>query len=50
MEQYGILMGRELFPGSGIVRSFGYKAAASGDYYAFIGETDCLYAARRGPG
>lgn len=42
MKQYEVLKDKELFPGSDIVRSFGYKAAASGDNYALFGETDCF--------
>ena len=31
MKRYEVLMERELFPGSDIVRSFGYRVAASSD-------------------
>lgn len=42
MKQYEVLKDKELFHGSDIVRSFGYKAAASGDNYALFRETDCF--------
>ncbi len=42
MKPYEVLMARELFPGSDIVRSFGYRAAASGDNYALFWKTDCF--------
>ena len=42
MKRYEVLLDKELFHGSDIVRSFGYKTAASGDNYALFQETDCF--------
>ena len=42
MKRYEVLEKRELFPGSDIVRSFGYRAAASGDNYGPFEGTDCF--------
>ena len=42
MKRYEVLLDKELFHGSDIVRSFGYKAAVSGDNYALFQETDCF--------
>lgn len=42
MKRYEVLMEKELFHGSDIVRSFGYKATTSGDNYALFRETDCF--------
>ena len=42
MKRYEALTAKELFHGSDIVRSFGYRAAASGDNYALFWETDCF--------
>lgn len=47
MRQYEVLKDKELFPGSDIVRSFGYKTAVSGDNYALLGKSDCFV--RRSP-
>ena len=38
MKRYEVLLDKELFHGSDIVRSFGYKAAVSGDNYALFQE------------
>ncbi len=38
MKRYEVLMERELFPGSDVVRAFGYRMAASGDNYALLGK------------
>lgn len=45
MKRYEVLMERELFPGSDVVRSFGYKMAAYRDNYALLGERIVLCAA-----
>ena len=45
MKRYEVLKERELFPGSDIVRSFGYRTAASGDNYALLRERIVLCAA-----
>ena len=45
MMQYEVLTKRELFPGSDIVRRFGYRAAASGDNYALLKKRIVLCAA-----
>nr|WP_296454951.1 hypothetical protein [uncultured Acetatifactor sp.] len=42
MKRYEVLTAKELFHGSDIVRSFGYRAAASGDNYALFWKTDCF--------
>ena len=42
MEQYEILMAKELFHGSDVVRSFAYKTVFSGDNYALFRKTDCF--------
>ena len=42
MKRYEVLMDKELFHGSAIVRSFAYKTASSGDNYALFWETDCF--------
>ena len=45
MKQYEVLMKQELFPGSDVVRAFGYRMAASGDNYALLGKRIVLCAA-----
>ena len=45
MKRYEVLMERKLFPGSDIVRSFGYKVAALRDNYALLGKRIVLCAA-----
>ena len=42
MKRYEILLAKELFHGSDVVRSFAYKAGTSGDNYALFEKTDCL--------
>ena len=42
MKQCKDLTVRELFPGSDVVRSFGYRVASPRDNYALFGETDCF--------
>ncbi len=42
MKRYEVLTAKELFHGSDIVRSYGYRTAASGDDYALFSETDCF--------
>lgn len=42
MKRYEVLMAKELFPGSDIVRGFSYKTATSGDNYALFWKTDCF--------
>lgn len=42
MKQCEVLIVRELFPGSGVVRSFGYRTETAGDNYALFGKTDCF--------
>ena len=45
MKRYEVLLDKELFHGSDIVRSFGYKAAVSGDNYALLKKRIVLCAA-----
>jgi len=42
MKQYEVLLAKELFHGSDIIRRFSYKMAAAGDNYAHFQETDCF--------
>ncbi|MDE5590242.1 MAG: hypothetical protein K2K63_00560 [Acetatifactor sp.] len=42
MKRYEVLMAKELFHGSDVVRSFAYKAGTSGDNYALFEKTDCF--------
>lgn len=42
MKRYEILMAKELFHGSDVVRGFAYKAVSSGDNYALFQKTDCF--------
>ncbi|MBD5492920.1 MAG: hypothetical protein HDR12_00680 [Lachnospiraceae bacterium] len=42
MKQCEILMAKELFAGSDIIRGFAYKAGISGDNYALFWKTDCF--------
>ena len=42
MKQYEVLMAKELFRGSDIIRGFAYKVASAGEYYAHFWETDCF--------
>lgn len=42
MKQYEVLMAKELFRGSDVIRGFAYKMAGSGEYYAHFWETDCF--------
>lgn len=42
MKQYEILLAKELFRGSDIIRRFSYKMASTGDNYAHFWETDCF--------
>ncbi len=42
MRQYEVLMAKELFAGSDVVRRFSYKAEAAGDNYALFWGTDCF--------
>ena len=42
MKQWEVLMVRELFPGSNVVRSFGYRTETAGDNYALFWKTDCF--------
>lgn len=42
MKQYEVLLAKELFHGSDIMRKFSYKVAAAGDNYAHFRETDCF--------
>ena len=42
MKQYEVLLEKELFRGSDVIRGFAYKAACSGDNYAHFRETDCF--------
>ena len=42
MKQCEVLIVRELFPGSDVVRSFGYRTETAGDNYALFSETDCF--------
>lgn len=42
MKQYEVLIAKELFHGSDIVRGFAYKAGTAGDSYALFQKTDCF--------
>ena len=42
MKHYEILMAKELFAGSDIIRKYTYKMATSQDNYALFQETDCF--------
>lgn len=42
MKQYEVLLAKELFHGSDIVRGFAYKAGTTGDNYALFWKTDCF--------
>lgn len=48
MKQYEVLLAKELFRGSDIIRGFAYTVAGSGDNYAHFWETDCFVC--RSPG
>lgn len=50
MKRYEVLLAKELFPGSDEVRSFGYRAGTSGDYYALFRKRTVLCAAHFGMG
>lgn len=41
MRQYEVLTAKELFHGSDVIRSFGYKVAGVRDNYALFRNTDC---------
>lgn len=45
MKQYEVLMAKELFRGSDIIRRFSYKVASAGDNYAHFYKRIVLYAA-----
>ena len=42
MKRYEVLMAKELFHGSDVVRGFAYKTVSSGDNYALFRKTDCF--------
>lgn len=42
MKQYEVLMAKELFAGSDIIRKFTYKTTNAWDNYALFWETDCF--------
>lgn len=42
MKQYEVLIAKELFHGSDVVRGFAYKAGTAGDNYALFQKTDCF--------
>lgn len=42
MKRYEVLMAKKLFPGSDIVRGFGYRAALYGTTMPIFGYTDCF--------
>ena len=42
MEQYEVMLAKELFAGSDIVRRFGYKMQPYGITAPFFGATDCF--------
>jgi len=42
MKHYEILMAKELFAGSDIIRKYTYKMATLQDNYALFQETDCF--------
>lgn len=42
MKQYEVLMAKELFAGSDIIRKFTYKTMNVWDNYALFWETDCF--------
>lgn len=42
MKQYEVLMAKELFAGSDIIRRFGFKAGRLEDNYALFWKTDCF--------
>ena len=42
MKQFEVLMAKELFAGSDIIRRFTYKAKNAGDNYALFWEADCF--------
>lgn len=42
MKRYEVLIAKELFRGSDVVRGFSYKAETAGDNYALFQETDCF--------
>lgn len=48
MKQYAVLLAKELFRGSDIIRGFSYKMACAGDNYAHFGKRIVLYAACHG--
>ena len=42
MKQYEVLIAKELFAGSDVIRRFTYKAKNAGDNYALFWEADCF--------
>ncbi len=42
MRQYEVLIAKELFAGSDIIRGFAYKAGTSWGNYALFWKTDCF--------
>lgn len=42
MRQYEVLTAKELFHGSDVIRSFGYKAKTARGNYALFWKSDCF--------
>lgn len=42
MKQYEVLLAKELFRGSDIIRGFSYKVAGTRDNYAHFWQADCF--------